>query len=231
MNEVMIMRRGGGTKLFAAIGATYPEGYSCTCTGKNSGKVLTAKKSPWIFAIPEVGEWTVAVNGGSNPSQTVKITTEGQVEKVNLGFSLVLFDGGDNTEVSGGWDYDETKQGPGAATENTTFSVGETLYYSAGKDYDENGIYAVPRMGFVYHQKAVDLSKYTTITVESNVAGAEVAVYKSLSDEEPEKYETLGAGTTTLSVSNINGSRYICFYNNAIGSSAAVIDVSSIVIS
>ena len=104
MNEVMIMRRGGGTKLFAAIGATYPEGYTCTCTGKNSGKVLTAKKSPWIFAIPEADEWTVAVSGGSNPSQTVNITHEGQVEKVNLGFSLVLFDGGDNTEVSGGWD-------------------------------------------------------------------------------------------------------------------------------
>ena len=94
MNEVMIMRRGGGTKLFAAIGATYPEGFTCTCTGKNSGKVLTAKETPWIFAIPEADEWTVAVNGGSNPSQKVNITRKGQVESVNMSFDLILYERG-----------------------------------------------------------------------------------------------------------------------------------------
>lgn len=94
MPEVTILRRGGGAKLFAAIGAKYPAGAVCTCTGKNTGKVLTAKKSPWIFQIPKVDEWTVAASGGNEPSQVVNIVEEGQCEKVELLYSLELFTAG-----------------------------------------------------------------------------------------------------------------------------------------
>lgn len=94
MNDVILLFNSGEEELFAAIGATYPEGSGCTCTGKNSGKVLTAKKSPWIFNVPKVDEWTVAASGGNNPSKTVNITHEGQVEKVELVHSLELFTAG-----------------------------------------------------------------------------------------------------------------------------------------
>ena len=90
-NEVMIMRRGGGNQ-FAVIGAEYPEGAACTCTGKNSGKVLTAKQSPWIFNIPEADKWTVAINADGKPSRKkeVEIGHRGQCEKVKLAFDFAL---------------------------------------------------------------------------------------------------------------------------------------------
>lgn len=92
MNEVMILRRGGGGNQFAVIGAEYPEGATCTCTGKK-GTVLTAKQSPWIFNIPVEDEWTVAASGVNN-SVKVDITKKGQCEKVKLLKSLELFNAG-----------------------------------------------------------------------------------------------------------------------------------------
>ena len=91
MNEVMILRRGGGNP-FAVIGVEYPEGSTCTCTGEK-GKVLTAKQSPWIFNIPEADKWTVAASGVNN-SVEVEITKKGQCEKVKLLKSLELFTAG-----------------------------------------------------------------------------------------------------------------------------------------
>lgn len=86
---------GGGTKLFAAIGVTYPEGSTVTCT--NGTKTLTAKTTSgqWVFAIPEAGTWTVTATDGTNSqSQSVSITAEGQFESVELTYELVLFDCG-----------------------------------------------------------------------------------------------------------------------------------------
>lgn len=92
MNDVMILRRGGGAKLFAAIGVEYPDGSTCTCTGKNSGKVMTAKKSPWIFQIPCADEWTVTIkNAAKSKSKTVEITHEGQCVTLVMSYDLILF--------------------------------------------------------------------------------------------------------------------------------------------
>ena len=95
----MIYVLSGGTKLFAAIGVTYPAGSTCTCS--NGTKTLKAKNTSgqWVFAIPEAGTWTVTAG---DKSRSVSITKEGQFESVNLAI-LVLFDSGDNVEVTGGW--------------------------------------------------------------------------------------------------------------------------------
>lgn len=94
MNDVLLFfNNGGGTKLFAAIGVTYPAGSVVTCT--NGTKTLTAKNTSgqWVFAIPEAGTWTVKATSGSNTkSQSVSITSEGQFEQIALSFELVLFD-------------------------------------------------------------------------------------------------------------------------------------------
>ena len=89
-NEVMILRRGGGNP-FAVIGVEYPEGAACTCTGK-SGKVLTAKQSPWIFNIPGEDKWTVAISASGKPTREkeVEIKHRNQCEKVKLAFKLAL---------------------------------------------------------------------------------------------------------------------------------------------
>ena len=96
---------GGGTKLFAAIGVTYPAGSSCTCT--NGTKTLKAKTTSgqWVFAIPESGTWTVSCTDGTDTaSKTVEITSEGQSVSVELSYLLWLYKAGNEyTDVTGGW--------------------------------------------------------------------------------------------------------------------------------
>ena len=88
----MIVVTGGGTKLFAAIGVTYPAGSTVTCT--NGTKTLKAKTTSgqWVFAVPEVGTWTVTATDGTNTkSESVSITAEGQVESITITFGHYLF--------------------------------------------------------------------------------------------------------------------------------------------
>lgn len=99
---------GGGTKLFAAIGVTYPEGSTCTCT--NGTKTLKAKNTngQWVFAIPEKGEWTVSCTDGTDTdSQSVSITAEGQSVKLELSYALFLYKSGKGALV----DFDTFKEG------------------------------------------------------------------------------------------------------------------------
>lgn len=104
MSESFICRRGGGTP-FAVIGATYPEGSTCTCT--DGVKTLTAKDTSGraIFNIPYAGAWTVTcTNGTDTATRIVTVTTNGQCETVTLAYDLVLIGGGSKHEdVTGGW--------------------------------------------------------------------------------------------------------------------------------
>lgn len=107
MGEAYIVRRGGGTKLFAAIGVTYPEGSTCTCTGE--GKTLTAKTTTgqWVFPVPKAGTYTVTATDGTNTkSQSVSITTEGQLESVELSYwdGELFVDGNAYSDITGGFE-------------------------------------------------------------------------------------------------------------------------------
>lgn len=97
---------GGGTKLLAAIGVTYPQGSMCECT--NGTKKLRAKNTSgqWVFAIPELGTWTVEITDGtSNKRESVIITAEGQCVNISLNYwDGTLYDAGDEyTNTTGGW--------------------------------------------------------------------------------------------------------------------------------
>lgn len=103
----------GGTEMFAAIGVTYSAGSTLTCTNVETGEILTANpktegNTQWVFAIPQVGTWTVTATDGANTSnKSVEIISEGQFESINLEYIYVLFDGengGDNTRITGGWE-------------------------------------------------------------------------------------------------------------------------------
>lgn len=92
---IYVLSGGVGGKLFAIIGVTYPSGSTCTCT--NGAKTLTAKDTSGtaLFVIPEAGTWTVtAVSGDKTASKAVSITAEGQVENVELTYSLLLIHNG-----------------------------------------------------------------------------------------------------------------------------------------
>lgn len=91
MGEAFITRRGGGIP-YAVIGVTYPSGSVCTCTSGTLTLTAQDTSGKAMFIIPSAGTWTVkAVKGSQSKSVAVKITTEGQVETVTLGFALDVY--------------------------------------------------------------------------------------------------------------------------------------------
>ena len=92
MGECFITRRSGGiSKAYAVIGASYPEGSTCTCTDGAKTLKLKNTSGQGIFLIPYAATWTVtAVSGSKSTSKTVSITAEGQVETVELMYELIM---------------------------------------------------------------------------------------------------------------------------------------------
>ena len=209
MGEAFITRRGGGTP-YAAIGVTYPSGSVCTCT--NGTLTLTAKGTGGkaIFVIPSTGTWTVkAVSGSKSTSKAVSITAEGQVKTVTLAYELVLFDGGDNTSVTGGW------KGKGV-----TPTVSNVLSFSI-----KNTDATFPKAASVYTMNKFDLSKYNKLTVVKSEANG---WYIGVTENEfswgtyPPQVDSIGFAAYTglsgndtrieLDISGINTECYVATY-------------------
>lgn len=162
MADAFIVRRGGGgasSDLFAAIGVTYSEGSTCTCT--NGADTLAAKNTSgqWVFAIPEIGTWTVTTG---DKSKSVSITKEGQCEVVNLA-ELVLFESGveQNTDISGGF----------KANSANNVTVGDTIKLSSSRTYFGEGSSVWGSSGNYYSQKKVIAGEYEyfCVNVVSNI--------------------------------------------------------------
>lgn len=193
---------GGDGKIFAAIGVTYPEGSVCTCT--NGTKTMEAGNTngQWVFAIPEEGTWTVTATLGTNTkSQSVSIITEGQWESVVLSYQLVLFDGGDITANTGGWDYD------GHSTEPI---VGSEL----GLDIDSETLRAYKTFNWILATvNPIDLSDYTKlcakitgIDLRGDDDGAWLCVASSIADDATLKASQAitKTGTVSADISNVS---------------------------
>jgi hypothetical protein len=105
MSDGIIVGCGGGVRLFSVIGVTYPAGSVCTCT--KGTKTYKAKNTSGLalFAVPEVGDWTVSCTDGTQTaSTTATVSAEGEAVNVKLAYDLRLFDNGDEcTGVTGGW--------------------------------------------------------------------------------------------------------------------------------
>lgn len=214
MNDVMILRRGGGIpKLFAAIGVTYPVGSILTCT--NGTKTLTATpksedNTEWVFAIPEPKTlpetWTVtATLGTSSKSQSVSITKEGQFESVALSFALVLFDGVNkvnNTAATGTW----RKSGV------DTFTVSADSIYFALSDSGESN---TEEICYARTGNKIDLTGYTSLSTNiSSITKDNTELYLTISadGESMTASISLAKGTRSLDVSKYTGQYYIAFF-------------------
>lgn len=143
---------GGGAKLFAAIGVTYPAGSTLTCTNGTSTLKAKTTTGQWVFAIPKTGTWTVTVTDGTNTkSQSVSITSEGQFESVELSYAWELFN-----EVDGfatGYSGSGTDSNSKATV--STDSVGKYIRFPQGGGNN--------RMSYI--APAVDLTEYNTLEI------------------------------------------------------------------
>ena len=221
------MSGGGAGKLFAAIGVTYPVGSILTCT--NGTKTLTATPKSednieWVFAIPEAGTWTVtATNGTNTKSQSVSITTEGQWESVVLSYALMLFDGGDNTAVTGGWGI------KGHNVPNISkITVGTELYVTIT---GTSG--AVYKVWPIYPINTIDLSGHSTMKVNvkslsntnkvfSLAILTDIEINQGFASGDPlaQTYIT-GTGEFSLDISKIKGKYYPCIVGELNGGGAS----------
>ena len=144
-----------GTSFSATINITYPAG--STCTVSNYKKTWTAPNTTgsWTFKANEVGHYTVkAVSGSKSKEKEVLITSEGQLETVALSYELVLFDGGDNTGVTGGW------EGNGV-----TPTVSNVLSFSF-----TNHDTTFAKAASIFTRNKFNLSKYDKLTVVNSTA-------------------------------------------------------------
>lgn len=105
MSGTIMSGRRGGVRLFSVISVTYPAGSVCTCT--KGTKSYNAKNTSGLalFAVPEVGDWTVSCTDGTQTaSTTATVSAEGEAVNVKLAYDLRLFDNGDECAgVTGGW--------------------------------------------------------------------------------------------------------------------------------
>lgn len=142
----------------ATINVTYPAKSKCVIKNSSGTQVASntntgTSANTWTATVNAKGTYTVtatATDGsGKTKSTTVSITAEGQVETVTLMFELILFDGGDNTGVTGGW------KGTGV-----TPTVSNVLSFSI-----TNTNATFPKAASVYTENKIDLSKYNKLTV------------------------------------------------------------------
>lgn len=202
MSEAYIVRRGGGTKLFAAIGVSYPEGSTLTCT--NGTKTLKAKTTTgqWVFAIPEAGTWTVtATDGTDTKSQSVSISTEGQFSSVELTYRYYLFKEGEGVADNWGTAGNATL----VQKDNTAIVIKSTSGYGGNNNYKAYML--------------ADLSKYEALKAEINTTVAGVAIVGVFGETVPGTYTNLTSSISatkvnerevvSLDISSISGEQYV----------------------
>lgn len=142
----------------ATIKVTYPAKSKCIIKNSSGTQVAsdtntgtTAKT--WNATVNAKGTYTVtatATDGsGKTKSTTVSITADGQIKTATLVYELILFDGGDNTGVTGGWEG-----------QDVTPTVSNVLSFSL-TNYDTT----FGKAASVYTKNKIDLSKYNKLTV------------------------------------------------------------------
>lgn len=205
----------------ASINITYPA--KSTCVVKNSSGQTVASDTntgtsakTWTATVNAIGTYTVtatATDGSEkSKSQSVSITKEGQFESVKLSFQLILFDGGDNTTVTGGWKAD----GHGGPTAAVGTTVGLNINAS-GDAYQEKTF-------IVATKNTIDMSGYTklcaTITKLSATEG-EVRVVSEIDSNAAAKASVdAKLGTVEVDISSLNSGKvglWITITANAYG--------------
>lgn len=96
--------------LFAAtINITYPSGSTCTCSDGTTTISAPDTSGTWTCIVPNAGTWTVAATDGvENTSESVSITTDGQIVAIELSYLLWLYKSGNTyNAVTGGWSVSE----------------------------------------------------------------------------------------------------------------------------
>lgn len=89
----------------ATINITYPAGSTCTCSDGTTTISAPDTSGTWTCIVPNAGTWTAAATDGvESTSESVSITTDGQIVAIELSYLLWLYKSGNTyNAVTGGW--------------------------------------------------------------------------------------------------------------------------------
>ena len=93
----------------ATIDITYPAGSTCTCSDGTTTLSAPDTSGTWACIVPNAGTWTAAATDGvESTSESVSITTDGQIVAIELSYLLWLYKSGNTyNAVTGGWSVAE----------------------------------------------------------------------------------------------------------------------------
>jgi hypothetical protein len=93
----------------ATINITYPAGSTCTCSDGTTTISAPDTSGTWTCIVPNAGTWTAAATDGvESTSESVSITTDGQIVAIELSYLLWLYKSGNTyNAVTGGWSVAE----------------------------------------------------------------------------------------------------------------------------
>lgn len=86
------MAGGGGPSLpqYAAISVTYSVGLVCTCSDGITTLTAPDTSGVALFVVPYAATWTIS---DGNRTESIVITTAGQVETMNIGETIIFYRG------------------------------------------------------------------------------------------------------------------------------------------
>lgn len=221
---------GGIKESFALLSAEYPSGSHCTCS--NGTKTLTATDTSgsYVFPIPEAGSWTVRCWDGASyessdnkASQIVNITTQYQVENINLAYRIRLYIYDD-----GVYYFPMTNA---QAASHSAFTLGSFT------DNSDSFTIGAGRLQGICRRTAdkIDISNYSTLNITAQFNGGNAfqrdgaIIYADPADNHHRANVSIDTTLQTYSVdiTSLSGEEYVGVY--VVGyESYSAIDVYSI---
>lgn len=148
----------------ATISITYPAASTCVVTDSTGATVASdtnadSAAKTWTATVGATGTYTITATDGSGKtkSTTVSITTDGQAASATLTYELILFDGTDNTAVTGGWTFGNN---PGSA-----------VTFSDATISNNQIVYSESYYGGIFTKKQIDVTDYKTLYCECTITG------------------------------------------------------------
>lgn len=219
----------------ATISITYPA--ESNCVVKNSSGTTVASNSntgtsakTWTATVTASGTYTVtatATDGsGKTKSTTVRITASGQTPSVALTYELVLFDNGDKTSVTGGWNRSALRfkrvSGQAGGSGPTVTTNSDDSITLGGLNYGVSGSYiTVNKINFTGYTKVRfigSVSSETTAYVSNSGFAASQNLTEFLQENAAASMtfpntisKTYDGSENFLDISNLAGSYYLLF--------------------
>lgn len=217
----------GLAELYAAIGVTYPEGSTCTCTNENTGIALTDNGTTGqvVFNIPEAGTWTISCTDGTNTkSQIVEITTKGQFTEITLVYATYILQAGVFNPLVGGFSRVESgvSFSDGIIVSNSNSSNGVAFYLT--NPFEINTTQENTYDTLIVHIKMTEFTRGYPIKVGLHTSKMTSGDYNSKQKNLFTASHTMSKGTDyqtiTIPISELSGS----FYFNCCGIAIFEID-------